>query len=286
MTRVSDWATNPHPDELVRLIHPGLTAYYSPYVSQNLSPLLQKQLQLFGCACARSVWQLLTTEARSAIHTRERFLYHQATEADLRAAALNLPAIETTAHQHAHASAARAAGYYHRGSTRDILPHCYPLEAARSAAKALACQNVGPAPAHHHPSYATWHQAWSHAFAAARAIQAHWLRDIIFPPGEAPYDIEPGWLTEIVRKLTEHADNTGDYSVLPILADALHEAGCDNDTLLRHCREHPHHVRGCWVVEQLLGRYASAPPNRLSLPPHDGGFDFVPSPHDDGTRRA
>ena len=41
---------------------------------------------------------------------------------------------------------------------------------------------------------------------------------------------------------------------LLILADALEDAGCDNADLLDHCRRPGEHVRGCWVVDALLGK--------------------------------
>ena len=37
-------------------------------------------------------------------------------------------------------------------------------------------------------------------------------------------------------------------------ADALEEAGCDNIDILLHCREPGTHVRGCWVVDLVLGK--------------------------------
>jgi hypothetical protein len=42
---------------------------------------------------------------------------------------------------------------------------------------------------------------------------------------------------------------------MPILADALQDAGCEDDAILAHCRD-PHltHVRGCWVVDLVLGK--------------------------------
>jgi hypothetical protein len=42
---------------------------------------------------------------------------------------------------------------------------------------------------------------------------------------------------------------------MPILADALQDAGCDNTDILNHCRDaNAPHVRGCWVVDLLLGK--------------------------------
>jgi hypothetical protein len=43
------------------------------------------------------------------------------------------------------------------------------------------------------------------------------------------------------------------FDRLAILADALQDAGCDNADVLGHCRGPGPHVRGCWVVDLLLG---------------------------------
>jgi len=44
-----------------------------------------------------------------------------------------------------------------------------------------------------------------------------------------------------------------DFSAMPILADALQDAGCDNEDILSHCRDtNQPHVRGCWVVDLVL----------------------------------
>jgi hypothetical protein len=44
------------------------------------------------------------------------------------------------------------------------------------------------------------------------------------------------------------------FDRLPILADALEESGCHDPDILAHCRQPGEHVRGCWVVDLLLGR--------------------------------
>jgi hypothetical protein len=41
---------------------------------------------------------------------------------------------------------------------------------------------------------------------------------------------------------------------MPILGDALEEAGCSDTTILDHCRQPAEHVRGCWLVDRILGR--------------------------------
>src|SRR5262249_29776128 len=39
----------------------------------------------------------------------------------------------------------------------------------------------------------------------------------------------------------------------PVLADALHDAGCDDEDVLNHCRKTQGHDRGCWVLDWLTG---------------------------------
>ena len=45
-----------------------------------------------------------------------------------------------------------------------------------------------------------------------------------------------------------------DFTATPILADALQDAGCDSTDILDHCRGPGPHVRGCWVVDLVLGK--------------------------------
>jgi hypothetical protein len=46
-----------------------------------------------------------------------------------------------------------------------------------------------------------------------------------------------------------------DFSGMPILADALQDAGCDNDLILAHCRDpNQVHVRGCWLIDLVLSK--------------------------------
>jgi hypothetical protein len=80
------------------------------------------------------------------------------------------------------------------------------------------------------------------------------LRDIFGNPFR-PVTLDPRWLTSDVVALAQgiYADRAFDR--LPILADALQDAGCEQEDILTHCRE-PQltHVRGCWVVDLVLGK--------------------------------
>jgi hypothetical protein len=69
------------------------------------------------------------------------------------------------------------------------------------------------------------------------------------------FAIDPNWLLfndGVVRKLAESMHQSNDYSAMSVLADALQEAGCENELLLWHCRSPAGtHARGSWLVERL-----------------------------------
>lgn len=62
------------------------------------------------------------------------------------------------------------------------------------------------------------------------------------------------WNDRTIRRLAQTIHDSQTFEHLPILADALEEAGCSEATLLGHCREDPLHMRGCWVIDLLLER--------------------------------
>jgi hypothetical protein len=62
------------------------------------------------------------------------------------------------------------------------------------------------------------------------------------------------WQRGAVRDLALTVDQSGDFTILPILADALEEAGCEDPEVLSHCRGGGPHVRGCWVIDVILGK--------------------------------
>jgi len=79
------------------------------------------------------------------------------------------------------------------------------------------------------------------------------VRDIFGNPFR-PVTFSPAWRTEIAVALATQMYESRDFGAMPILADALQDAGCDNDDILNHCRGDGPHVRGCWVVDLVLGK--------------------------------
>jgi hypothetical protein len=66
---------------------------------------------------------------------------------------------------------------------------------------------------------------------------------------------DPNWLNSTVVGLARQMYESREFSAMPILADALQDAGCDNRDILDHCRDPKQtHVRGCWVVDVVLGK--------------------------------
>ena len=91
--------------------------------------------------------------------------------------------------------------------------------------------------------------------AGEEAAQAELIRDIFGPLPFRDVAIEPAWRTSTVTALARGIYDEKAFDRMPILADALQDAGCDHDELLAHCRElNREHVRGCWVVDLILGK--------------------------------
>jgi hypothetical protein len=89
--------------------------------------------------------------------------------------------------------------------------------------------------------------------AAEQAAQVEALRDII-PNPYRPATFSPSWRTSTDTALAQQMYESRNFSTLPILADAIQDAGCEMDDILNHCRGPGPHVRGCWVVDLVLGK--------------------------------
>ncbi len=82
-----------------------------------------------------------------------------------------------------------------------------------------------------------------------------WILRCIFGNPFRPVTFDPAWNTDTVLTLAKQMYESREFSAMPILADALQDAGCTNENVLNHCRDvTAHHVRGCWVVDGILGK--------------------------------
>jgi hypothetical protein len=104
------------------------------------------------------------------------------------------------------------------------------------------------------------------AYAAWQAqfkVHADLFRDVLGNPFRQKV-LDPAWLAWKDSTIARMAETIYDKRILPegnlradglaILADALEDAGCDNTDILAHCRGPGPHVRGCWVVDLILGK--------------------------------
>jgi hypothetical protein len=70
-----------------------------------------------------------------------------------------------------------------------------------------------------------------------------------------PVGFSPDWRTDTVVALARQMYAAREFGAMPILADALQDAGCADEDVLAHCRDtSANHIRGCWVVDGVLGK--------------------------------
>lgn len=201
-----------------------------------------RKARLFAVACCRSIWHLLDDgPARRAVEVSERLADGDATNSERRAAALATEGHRGT-YYWAEAAASCAVG---------TLPPRILRLALQHATHGVSDAAVPRAPG----QVLTNDQEATRARArdTESAIQAGLLRDIAGSPFRPP-QFSPSWRTSTVVALAAQMYETRDFSTMPILGDALQDAACDNDEVLNHCRAQSVHVRGCWVVDLVLGK--------------------------------
>ena len=229
--------------------------------SANARPMLEllwstasdRQLRLFACGCARRVWHLLAdAPSREAVETAERFADGLADLAELRRAC-------EAAHE--------AQQQIERGTRDDAadMAACVAVDAARPRAD-FRSPPLGPddftaaTDAAHCTAAAVEYAAHAASADAGRARKkeekalANVVRDMFGNPFRAVRFL-PSWRPSTVLALAKQMYEARDFSAMPILADALQDAGCNEPAILDHCRDPKQvHVRGCWVVDLVVGK--------------------------------
>ena len=84
-------------------------------------------------------------------------------------------------------------------------------------------------------------------------LQCEWLRCLFSNPFR-PVAFDPAWRTETAVGIARGIYEERAFERMPILADALMDAGCADEQVLGHCLGEGPHVRGCWVVDLVLGK--------------------------------
>ena len=103
-------------------------------------------------------------------------------------------------------------------------------------------------------------QTWKHAADATpaggleeRRSQCQLLRELFGNPFR-PFVFDPGWNTPAVASIAAQIYEREAWEDMPVLGDALEDAGCGHEEALRHCRGKDVHMRGCWVLDEILGK--------------------------------
>jgi hypothetical protein len=195
-----------------------------------------RKLRLFVVACCRQGWRRLTNPyLRLAVEAAELYADARITVEELtkiRAAAWS---VNQNRQKHAVAAA--------RATVR---------EAAWAAAREAQQQMIQQV---WRELQAFWETA-PEKKKASQQSQGNLLRCIIGNPF-SPVAVHQDWLAwnaATVSRLAQPIYEERAFERLLMLADALEEAGCTNLDILMHCRNPGDHVRGCWVIDLLLGK--------------------------------
>ena len=178
-----------------------------------------RKLRLFAVACSRRIWTLIDALGQAAVEVAENYADGLAGPDEMRTVRLRCQGMGGQASWYAAAT----------------KPEVAARNAARSAQAGVASN----------PLLGTED--------AELLTQAVLLRDIFGDPFR-PVSVDPTWLLPAVVELAQAIYDDRAFDGMPDLADALHEAGCTEAKILSHCRSEGPHVRGCWVVDLILGK--------------------------------
>jgi hypothetical protein len=205
----------------------------------------ERKLRLFAVACCRRIWHLLIDKrSREAVEVAERYADGRATDEELETASDVARAVWD-----ADMERASTEGKWDR---RSDLPYYDASAAAYNVAIPLGWW--GAAPAFVAP-YETARDVSADPVREGSA-QCILLRELFGNPFR-PITLDLSWFSwneGTILKLAQAIYDSRSFTDMPILADALEEAGCDNADILTHCRQSGEHLRGCWVVDLLLGK--------------------------------
>jgi hypothetical protein len=200
--------------------------------------LNNRKLRLFAVACCRRVWDRLTTERqKKAVELAERFADGEITREQFK--------------RSRRAALVAESG----GLAADAVNYALHNDAFNAAR--FAAGNAAPLAVEERVTLGGVGSVLRYSGAAEqleRRVQAALLRCIAGARYRLP-KVKPVWLTSDVLALARGIYAERAFDRMPILADALQDAGCDSAPILDHCREaNPVHVRGCWVVDLVLGK--------------------------------
>jgi hypothetical protein len=213
----------------------------------------KRKLRLFAAGCCRQAWHLFDDErCRRAVEVVERLADAEATPEEQSEAMAGAQAVV----QETNAEVGRLAAI-HR--SREMTPERWAAASRRCVAGAAEMALM--------PWLVRGVQSVASSVTGALAMrtnpavrpeldarQAELVRDLFGDPFCPAPALEPAWRSETVLRVAQAIYTERRWTELPVLADALEEAGCSDAVLLAHCRGGGEHARGCWLVDLLLAR--------------------------------
>lgn len=191
----------------------------------------RRKLSLFACACVRRL-PYIDAESSNAIQLCERHADGLISKEEMTTAHRNLP---------------EASGIWK--PVRALARCLFSAEGENGFLGVVSLANLFMGRIHE-----KWYSVTlSFARSEESTNQSRLLRDIFGNPFR-PVTVNPAWQTSTVIGLAQAAYDDRAFNRLPILADALEDTGCTNAEILGHCRGPGPHVRGCWVLDLLLGK--------------------------------
>jgi hypothetical protein len=220
----ADWLACTDPEKMVKLFR---------------ARRLEGRLRRFAVECCRRVRYLITEEAfRAAADASEAFADDPRNERST-IKAMAQAALEAWRYRRQYASSANR---YQLRAADTAIASCAPtawgaaVNAMREAARAANRANADSCDT------------------AELRYQAAILRCLFGPLPFRTVTADRVWVTPTVEQLARASDVERSFDLLPILADALEDAGCRDPDILGHLRGGGPHVRGCWVIDLLLGK--------------------------------
>jgi hypothetical protein len=187
-----------------------------------------RKLRLFACACCGRIGHLFADDHdREALAVIEQFADGRGTQSELVVVRTRAP--------------------------RAIFEAAGDDAAVTAASTSAICASL-LAEQHGDLNHPKGQGDYYAAEAGERKAQCRLLRELFGNPFR-PGTFSPEWRTDTALSLARQMYESREFSTMPILADALQDAGCDSDDVLNHCRgTNATHVRGCWVCDLVLGK--------------------------------
>jgi len=223
-----------------------------------------RKFRLFACGCCRSVLHLCEApNLHKAVELSERFADGRATKGELAVSHKGVKKAEMSVSkslEHAYESSQdEGERAFCKSRVFEAVSEATGAKAWNAAYSASICAahamgteaaRVAASPGYERDTYLTAEMGGRQR---AYRHQSDILRDIYGNPFR-PIRIDPAWLTSTVVQLAQGIYEDRAFDRMPVLADALQDAGCDDAEILDHCRSEGLHVRGCWLIDLILGK--------------------------------